>query len=188
MRRRSRVRLSVGAGAAGKIRAFVFSLPFIVVTGVLLWVPFDLIFESLTANPINVWGSLLPHLFVSAGFLWGAYIVGAVSLAMIGVPLYGAWLDGTLLGERLWLRTRWVDLSTANIAMEDDPRRGAMSLLIAQSPDSGLQVRLPVRRGANSLPPDAMIALADAITGTRVSKGPDDAAFVIADRLRSLGS
>ncbi|MEH1013572.1 hypothetical protein V6U90_10710 [Micromonospora sp. CPCC 206060] len=148
--------------------------------------PLDLILESVTENPINLWGSLLPHLFVSAGFFLGVYIVGAVSLAGIGVILYGAWLDGTLLGERRWLRTRWVDLSTANIDTEDDPRRDGMSLLIARSPDSELQVRLPICRGANSLPPEELIALADAITGTRVRKGSDDAAFVIADRLRNL--
>ncbi|MFG3701192.1 hypothetical protein ACGF5C_25260 [Micromonospora sp. NPDC047620] len=186
MRRRSKVRLSVGAGAARKVRAFGFSLPFVVVGGFLLWVPFDLIFESLTESPINVWGSLLPHLFVSAWCFLGVYIVGAVSLAMVAVISHGAWLDGTLLGERLWLRTRWVDLSTANIDTEDDPRRGVMSLLVA-APNPEIQVKLPVR-GVNSLPPEELVALADAITGTRVRQGPDDAAFVIADRLRSLAS
>ncbi|WP_435207676.1 hypothetical protein [Micromonospora sp. bgisy143] len=105
-------------------------------------------------------------------------------MAMVTVISYGAWLDGTLLGERRWLRTRWVDLSTAKIDAADDPRRGGTSLLIA-TPNPETQVTLPVR-GANSLPSEELIALADAITARRMRQGSDDAAFVVADRLRSL--
>ncbi|WP_433534442.1 hypothetical protein ACQPZK_19915 [Micromonospora sp. CA-249363] len=186
MRRRSKVRLSVGAGAARKARTFVFSLPFIAVGGFLLWVAFDLIFESLTESPINVWGSLLPHVLISAVLVLGAYVVGAVSLAMVAVISYGAWLDGTLLGERRLLRTRWVDLSKADVGAEGGPRRGFMSLLVVTS-NPEVRVRLPVQ-GANSLPPEELLALADAITATRMRQGSDDAAFVVADRLRSLAS
>ncbi|WP_433233049.1 hypothetical protein ACQP2H_13595 [Micromonospora sp. CA-248260] len=148
--------------------------------------PLDLISESLMERPINLWGSLLPHLFVSAWFFLGAYIVGAVSLAITAVIPYGVWVDGTSLGERLWFRTRWVDLSAADIDAEEDPRRGVMTLLVAAA-NPEFQMRLPLR-GGKSLPPEELVALADAITGTRVRQGADDAAFMIADRLRRLAS
>ncbi|MFG1894222.1 hypothetical protein ACGFIP_09420 [Micromonospora zamorensis] len=188
MGRRSKVRLSRGAGTARKVKAAVFASPMFFVAGVLIWMPADLIVEPFTENPINVWGSLVPHLFVTVGFMLGVYIVGAVGLAIVAVVPYACWLDGTLLGERLWFRTRWVDLSTADIGSLDDPRRNAVSLLVARSADSGIELRLPVSQGGGSLPSEELIALADAVTGTRVRSGADDAAFVIADRLRALAA
>lgn len=169
-----------------KARALVAALPFIVACGVLLWVPLDLVSESLMERPINLWGSLLPHLFVSAGFFLGAYIVGAISLAITAVIPYAVWVDGTLLGERLWFRTRWVDLSAVRIDTEDDLRRGIMTLLVAAA-NPKVQMRLPLRGGRN-LPPAELVALADAMTGTRLRQGADDAAFMIADSLRRMAS
>ena len=69
---------------------------------------------------------------------------------------------------------------------EEDPRRGVMTLLVAAA-NPEFQMRLPLR-GGKSLPPEELVALADAITGTRVRQGADDAAFMIADRLRRLAS
>ena len=68
--RRTRVRLSVGVGGMRKARALVAALPFIVVCGVLLRVPLDLISESLMERPINLWGSLLPTCSSLPGSSW----------------------------------------------------------------------------------------------------------------------
>ncbi|WP_433650973.1 hypothetical protein ACQP2C_32105 [Micromonospora zamorensis] len=90
MGRRSKIRLSLGAGTARKVKAAVFASPMFFVAGVLIWMPADLIVESLTENPINVWGSLVPHLFVTVGFMLGVYIVGAVGLAIVAVLPYAS--------------------------------------------------------------------------------------------------
>ncbi|GHJ08297.1 hypothetical protein TPA0907_26640 [Micromonospora humidisoli] len=185
-RRRSKVRLAVGVGASRKVSAFVLSLPFVVTAGVLLWAPLYLIVESVTESPVDLWGSLLPHLFVSAGFLLGVYLMGAVSLAIVAVIPYAVWLDGTMLGERLWFRTRWVDLSTADIDAEDDRRRDIVSLLV-RTGHPVFEVRLPLH-GMKSRRPEQLVALADAITGTRVRQGTEDAAFIVAERIRRLAS
>ncbi|MCG5470913.1 hypothetical protein LADH09A_004885 [Micromonospora sp. LAH09] len=188
MGRRSKVRLSLGAGTARKVRAAVLASPVLFVAGVLIWMPADLIVESLTEDPVNVWGSLVPHLFVAVGFMLGVYIVGAVGLAILAVIPYAWWLDGTLLGERRWLRPRWVDLSTADVSSRDDPRRDVVSVLVAHSAESGIVLKLPVSQGGSSLPSAELIALADALTGARVRDDSDDAAFAIADRLRGMAA
>jgi hypothetical protein len=98
MPRPSRVQLSVGASMARQVVASVFSVPMFVVAGVLIWLPSRLIFESVTETPINVWGSLVPHLFVAVFPLFGAYVAGAVGWMILGMIRYAGWLDGTLLG------------------------------------------------------------------------------------------
>jgi hypothetical protein len=180
--------LSTGASTGRKIVAYAFGVPMIATAGALIWLPVSLIYESLTETPIDVWGSLAPHGLLAVICLFAAYVSGAAGCLFLGMVRYAAWLDGTRVGERLYLRTRWVDLATAAIDARYDVRRGGVSLLVARSQDSEAEVQLPVGQGGNSLPSEELTALADAITRARLRSGPDDSAFAVADWLRELAA
>lgn len=187
MRRRSGVRLSVGANAARKIMAIGCGVPSAVVAGMVLWIIFHLMYESVAEGPFDLWGELVPHIVVGIVFLLGVYVLGAVVYLMLGMIRYAGFLDGRMLGERLRFRTRWVGLATAEIDASYDPGRGGVQLLIARVP-GGVEVKLPVSQGPESLPAAELTALADAITSGRVPRGEDDRAFLVADQLRQLAT
>jgi hypothetical protein len=174
----------MGAGVARKIVAYTLCVPVFTTGAGLILLQSWLIYEALTERPIDVWGSLVPLVPISVVALAGVYVIGACGCVLVCVVRYAVWLDGTRVGERVLLRTKWVDLVTANVAAAHDPRRGGVSLVVARSPDSGVEVQLPVSQGPYHLPSDELIALADAMTETRSRGGPDDRAFVIADQLR----
>jgi hypothetical protein len=163
-------------------------VPSFFVAGMLLWLLAQLMYETLVERPIDVWGALLPHLLVSLVGLAGFYVTGAVGYMMLGMIRHAAFLDGTRLAVRYVLRRKWVDLATAQIDASYDPRRGGVRLLVARDLDTGVEVMLPVTQGPEPLPAGELIALADAITSRRVQVGPDDGAFVVADRLRELAA
>jgi hypothetical protein len=72
-----------------------------------------LLVGSLTERPIDLLGSLVPHLFVSVVFLAGVYVLGVFTYAMMARFRYAVFLDGTVLVERMGMRHVRVDLAIA---------------------------------------------------------------------------
>jgi len=133
-----------------------------------------------------------------------AGIAGAVcALLFIVLALYlvlrvlrtGAWLEGSVLHVRRLMRTRKRDLSKAGISggtkLKSSNERGGerIQVVIVTDPDSGKPLTLPLTgAGKVMLPADQLRMLANAITNQRARRGPDDQAFVVAERLRKFAS
>jgi hypothetical protein len=109
-----------------------------------------------------------------------------------------AWLDGSTLRLRGAVRTRSVDLATADVSAgvaesrvgDDDARYVRVSrvpTLVARDRASGRRVVLQLRGlGLNTLPAYELRALADAMTVGRPEEGRDADAHVVAGQLRAL--
>jgi hypothetical protein len=107
----------------------------------------------------------------------------------------GAWLEGSVLHVRGLVRTKKRDLSKASISggtqwkSSNDKTGERVQVLIATDPGSGKPLTLPLeRRGGTMLPAEQLRMLANAITNQRARRGPDDQAFVVAERLRKFAS
>ncbi|WP_030490859.1 hypothetical protein [Micromonospora chokoriensis] len=108
-----------------------------------------------------------------------------------------AWLDGSRARVRGAVRSRTVDLATAQIESgavsyrepdDDGPAGGPqVRAILATDRGSARGVTIPLRgMGLPSLPPSELRALADAITTGRPGDGPDGDAQAVADQLRRL--
>lgn len=73
MRRRSKVKLSVGASAARKIMATGCALPTAFIAGMILWLLGGLMYETVAEGPFDLWGELVPHIVVGIVFLPGVW-------------------------------------------------------------------------------------------------------------------
>jgi hypothetical protein len=111
---------------------------------------------------------------------WAGVIAGGLcSLAFLFLAIYlalrvlrtAAWLSGSELSVRGAMRKRSVDLATARVTTRKGPNQ-----LVAG--DLTLKLR--------SIKDDQLMMLANAISNKRVRSGPDDEAFVTAERLREL--
>ena len=140
----------------------------------------------------------------------GTEPIGLVGLAGIPVVLVGAylalhalrtaaWLEGTRARVRGALRTRIVDLATAEItAGVITHRRNAgtsresverLPTLVARDPATGRKVSIPLHgAGSGMLPPHELRALADAMTQGRSTGGRDADVHALADQLRSTAA
>jgi len=105
-----------------------------------------------------------------------------------------AWLDGTVLRVRGAVRTRRVDLATADVTLgmvthtsDDDGIRRVRRVptLVARDPAGGRPVRLSLSGGGlDRLPPGDLRALADAVTAGRPVEQVD--AWRVASNLHQM--
>lgn len=185
---RRRVRLSVGPNTVGKIVVAGCAVPAVAVAGLLILLTARLLAESLTEQPIDVFGSLAPHLFVTAVFLAGVYVLGVFTYAMVVKFRYAVFLDGTMLVERIGIRHSRVDLAFAEVSVSFDAGRKSVESIVARDPDTGAEVKVLVHKEEHLLPADELTALADAVTFGRSRTASEDHASEVADRLRELAS
>lgn len=131
-----------------------------------------------------------------AGMLCSLLFLGLVVFLLLRTWRTAGWLEGSVLNVRGALKTKSQDLATASISGGSQLQQvGAgesrtvhrVQTLVATDPASGRSVTLPLRgAGLAILPGDQLMMLANAITNQRVRSGPDDMAFIVADRLREL--
>lgn len=184
-RQATALRLAAGASGAGKHWAFAGAVPCVTVAGLLVFMAFDLLVEPFTERPFDLWGAFLPHLLIAPIVLFGAVVCVAPGYVMLRVVRSAAWLDGTVLHERLVLRRRAVDLRTAQVHIKRRDRRAAA--FIARIPgEPSWDIELRVGYGTAGLPPGQLVALADALTGDRAGSGSDDPARRVAEQLREM--
>lgn len=184
------MRLSAGPRLLSRTVASGCALVSAWVVGMLCWFSVRLIWESVTERPIDVWGSLLPHVVVVAVAGLGVYVLGAALLYFVTLVRTGTWLRGEHLGTRLLLRRQWVDLRAADIRVESMPVDDGTKLVV-QRPDSSVEVTLKVADRRGSLPAKDLTALAAAIENARgdaADSGDESPAGVATRQLRHLAT
>lgn len=131
--------------------------------------------------------------------------IGLVGIPVMLLGLYlvlqvlrsAAWLDGTRAQVRGALRTRTVDLSTAEVtagavSYRRNPDTSYESVhrvptIIAREPGSGRRVTIALQGiGLAPLPPHELRALADAMTAGRSTAGRDGDVHTLAAQLRTM--
>lgn len=140
------------------------------------------------------------------GLDWMRFI-GLVGIPVVLVGAYlalhalrtAAWLQGTRARVRGALRTRIVDLATAEITAEVLTHRRnqgtsresieRLPTIVARDPATGRKVTIPLHgAGSGPLPPHELRALADAMTRGRSTGGRDADVHTLADQLRTMAA
>jgi hypothetical protein len=189
-------RLTIGASVGSKATTVTLAIVLLCLLGLL-------------ASLVPALGSLLFGGF-STGIptmvgIWVgvAFFLGAMAL-VVGVVLKvwrtAFWLEGTTLVHRTAVRTRRVDLATAEVSegtiVESAPtahrtwRTVTSAAIKARDPQTGAVITAPVRTPARGrLPSVELVALADAIMAGRRAEDPAYvSAEAIAARLRDLAA
>jgi hypothetical protein len=160
-------------------------MPLVAVGCMLLWMVIQLLVESFTERPVNVWGSLLPHLLLVPLVLLFVYILGIVAYPMVIRIRYAMVLEGTILMERIGVRREAVDILTAEICVRWDAAQRTAQF-VARDPNTGAEVMVLVRRGEDFLPAAELAALADAVARRRVRSAEDEATLATLQKVRGL--
>jgi hypothetical protein len=187
-----RSRLNVGFSPLAKIVTVVIALAVAGLGAFVALVGYGFAYgarESVTSSVDNsIWhrdedGNLVPGPGIQQDIDtvgWIGLIAGGVcSLAFLLLAIYlalrvlrtSAWLSGTVLSVRGAMRKRSADLATAQVTTRKNPNQ-----LVADELTLNLKPLKDVQ----------LMMLANAISNKRVRSGPEDEAFVTADRLREL--
>lgn len=177
-----RIRLAVGPDLGRRIFASVFLVALLLVE--LFFLVMGVVaMRALYADGVNV-GVVLGTPLVAGLILFVMYMFGVFACIQVVKIRYAMWLDGTVLAERLVLRRKSVDLSTANIRIKSTA--SGVESLIAVDATSGMEIELPARMGGCAIPAVHALHLADAIVRSRTGATCDDQSLAAAQWFRAL--
>lgn len=209
-----RAKLSIGASSAMKVLAITIGIVLIGVSVFVALVAYGITYGAQTVINSSLndgrWhldenGKLVPGpggqepvsgataLIGGAGALCALIVVLIAGYLILRAIRTAAWIEGSVLHVRGALRTKRQDLATATVSggsrlqSAGDRSVQRVELITATDPATGRSVTLPLRgAGLSLLPAEQLRLLANAITNQRVRSGPDDTAFIVAERLRGF--